>query len=139
MTPSKERRIGLTVAAGLFVIAMIWLALLERSSYTRALCQRLRGFGYSLSPSDFYTQGYGTDTSIEAVLQGELTAEEIENVRGLSKSRDFPADTEKIGTVELMLCELGGDKVMVVYLTDKVPQLAFIECVGTGEVLAIGE
>ena len=66
MSISKNtRRSGLIAAAVIFVIAMIWLALLESSSYTRALCVRLKSFGYSVSPSDFYTQGYGANTSIE--------------------------------------------------------------------------
>ena len=118
---------------------MIWLALLESSSYTRALCVRLKSFGYSVSPSDFYTQGYGANTSIEQVMQGELTAEEIAKAVSLSKESGFPADITKVGKVELMLMQLGSEKVMIVYLTDKTPQLAFIEDRASGTISALGE
>lgn len=140
MSISKNtRRSGLIAAAVIFVIAMIWLALLESSSYTRALCVRLKSFGYSVSPSDFYTQGYGANTSIEQVMQGELTAEEIAKAVSLSKECGFPADITKVGTVELMLMQLGSEKVMIVYLTDKTPQLAFIEDRASGTISALGE
>ncbi|MBQ4448340.1 MAG: hypothetical protein II897_08625 [Clostridia bacterium] len=140
MSISKNtRRSGLIAAAVIFVIAMIWLALLESSSYTRALCVRLKSFGYSVSPSDFYTQGYGANTSIEQVMQGELTAEEIAKAVSLSKESGFSADITKVGTVELMLMQLGSEKVMIVYLTDKTPQLAFIEDRASGTISALGE
>lgn len=140
MSISKNtRRSGLIAAAVIFVIAMIWLALLESSSYTRALCVRLKSFGYSVSPSDFYTQGYGANTSIEQVMQGELTAEEIAKAVSLSEESGFPADITKVGTVELMLMQLGSEKVMIVYLTDKTPQLAFIEDRASGTISALGE
>lgn len=140
MSISKNtRRSGLIAAAVIFVIAMIWLALLESSSYTRALCVRLKSFGYSVSPSDFYTQGYGANTSIEQVMQGELTAEEIAKAVSLSKESGFPADITEVGTVELMLMQLGSEKVMIVYLTDKTPQLAFIEDRASGTISALGE
>lgn len=136
--PKEKRKAGLIAAAAIFIIAMVWLALLEKSSYTRALCGRLKGFGYSVSPSDFFTQGYGANTSIAAVMQGELSQEEIAEAVSLSKENGFSADIDKVGTVELMLWRMDPDRVMIVYLLDKTPELVFIENRATGGILPIG-
>ena len=133
----RTRRSGLIAAGAILLIAVIWLILLEAHSYTRAVCRRINEYGYAVSPSDFYTQGYGTNTSIAEVFTGEMTAEELKKAAELSRECGFPADFEKIGTVEVMLWNMGRDEIMIVYLTDREPQLVFIEDLETHEIRSI--
>ena len=130
---SKSTRRTLLIFAGaIFVIAVVWLILLESRSYTRAVCTRINSFGYSLSPSDLFTQGYGADTSISAVIGKDIT----EPVRA-SKERGFDSDTEKSGLVELMLYDIDPTHVMYIWLLDREPQLVFIEDLETGGISSI--
>lgn len=125
---SKRTRISMLIAAGaILVVALAWLVLLESNSYTRAVCRRLGGFGYSVSPSDFYTQGYGSGVSI-----GEVIGKDCSEPVSLSKQAGFGADIEKKGLVELMLWNMDNDSVMYCWLLDREPQLVFIESLSTG-------
>jgi hypothetical protein len=136
--PDKRTRRTVLAAAGVILLAaIVWLILLETHSYTRAFCKRINEYGYAVSPSDFYSQGYGTNTSIAEVFTGEMTAEELENAVELSKECGFAGDTDKVGTVEVMLWNMGKDEIMIVYLTDREPQLVFIENMETHEVRSI--
>lgn len=134
MNPDKQTRRSLLIAAAaILVIAVVWLIILESGSYTRRVCKRINGFGYSVGPSDLYSKGYGQNTSIEAVIE-----EDLETVQELSKSCGFTADTDKVGSVELMLWNMDNERVMVIWLVDREPELCFIENSTTGEVMPIG-
>lgn len=139
-SPDRRTKITMLCAAGaIFAAALIWLFLLERGSYTRKLCTRINSFGYHASPSDLYMQGYGSNTSIRAVLSRELSEAEIEEAVSCSKKAGFSSDVDRTGTVELMLYNVGGSEVMIIYLTDKEPELIFLENRSEGSVSPIGE
>ena len=134
MKPDRITRRNMLIAAGvIFAAAMVWLIFIESGSYIRKVCGRINSFGYHLTPSDFFLQGYGTNTSIE-----ELFDEELLTVVTLSRDCGFSADIKKVGTVEVMLCELDEDRVLIVYLVDKEAELAFIENRTTGSTEKIG-
>ncbi|MBO4562993.1 MAG: hypothetical protein J5772_05225 [Clostridia bacterium] len=130
---ARTRRTFLIAAAMIFAVAVIWLAILESRSYTRALCTKINSFGYHAAPSDFYTRAYGGNTSINEVIGEDLT-----EVIDASKKCGFEAEVEKVGKVELMLWDMDESRVMVVYLVDRVPEIVFIENTSTGEVSPIG-
>ncbi|MBO4384598.1 MAG: hypothetical protein J5854_04180 [Clostridia bacterium] len=133
--PDKKTRATLLVIAGsLLLAAIIWLVVLESTSYTRKVCRMINEFGYHIAPNDLYTKGYGDSTSIEKLLGGGL-----DEVVSQSKACGFPADIEKVGRVELMLWNMDDEKVMVIWLTDRAPQLVFIENSSTGETWPIGD
>lgn len=137
---SKKTRISLLAAAfAVLAIAAVWAVLLESKSYTRALCGRINEFGYSVTPSDLYSQGYGRDTSIAEVMGGKLTDEEILTAVKLSEEKCFDARIDEKGSVELMLWNMDDNRVMVVYLLNREPQLVFIENISTGEISPVGE
>lgn len=129
----RTKRSLLAAAAAILIIAAVWLILLESTSYTRKLCTRINSFGYSIGPSDLYTKGYGMKTSISAVIE-----EDLAQVKEQSRACGFSADTEKIGRVELMLWDMDGENVMIIWLVDREPELAFIENRSTGETKPIG-
>ena len=128
----STRRTLLILAAAILVIAVVWLILLESNSYTRAVCTRINTFGYALSPADLYTQGYGADTCISAVI-----GKDIEEPVRVSRERGFEAETEKNGLVELMLYDIDQTHVMYIWLLDRTPQLVFTEDLTTGEITPI--
>ena len=128
----STRRTLLIFAAALLIIAVVWLIVLESNSYVRAVCTRINGFGYSLSPADLYTQGYGADTSISAVI-----GKDISEPVSASRERGFGAETEKSGLVELMLYDIDATHVMYIWLLDRQPQLVFIEDMETGGISPI--
>ena len=128
----STKRTLLIFAAAILVIAIVWLVLLESNSYTRAVCTRINGFGYALSPADLYTQGYGSDTSISAVIGKDIS----EPVR-CSRERGFDADVDSKGLVELMLYDIDSTHVMYVWLLDRAPQIVFIEDISTGDISPI--
>ena len=130
---AKTRRTMLIIAGCIFLAAMVWLIVLASTSYTARLCRRINGFGYHAGPSDFYTRGYGTNTSISEVIE-----EDLAEVMLQSRACGFPADVTKIGKVELMLWDMEDGKVMVVWLVDREPELVFIEETGTGKTYKIG-
>ncbi len=122
----------LIAAGAILVIALVWLVLLETRGYARGVCSRINGFGYSVSPADFCTQGYGSGASI-----GEVIGKDCSNIEELSRQAGFEADTETKGLVELMLYNINDDDVMYVWLLDGEPQLVFIESLKSGEVRPI--
>lgn len=130
----KTRTTLLVIAAALIIAAVVWLIVLESGSYTRKVCQRINGFGYHITPDDLYTKGYGDNTCIADVI-----GEDLSEVISQSKACGFPADVEKTGRVELLLWNRDGENVMVIWLTDREPQLVFIENRTTGETRPIGE
>ena len=129
----STRRAMLIAAAVIFAAAMIWLAVLESHSYLRDICERINEFGYRLSPADFYSQSFGSDTSIE-----KLSGRDLEEAKALSASCGFGADTSKTGKVELLLCKLDSDRVLYVYTVDHEPELVFIESISKGTLSPIG-
>ena len=131
--PKNTRRAFLIAAALIFAGAMVWLAVLESHSYTRALCTKLGEFGYRVSPSDLYSRGYGKNTSIASVAE-----EDLSKACELSRMSGFGSDIDRIGLVELMLYNVDGEKVMYIWLVDREPELVFIEDLKTGELLPIG-
>ncbi len=122
------------IAAALLAAAAIWLILLESKSYSRAVCRRINEFGYNVSPSDFYTQGYGVNTSIAEVVKEDLAV-----IIRQSRACGFSADVNKVGAVELMLCKLDDTRVLFVYLVDKEPELVFIEDTETKETFPLAD
>lgn len=134
MNLDKRRRNSLLIAAAaILLIAIVWLVILESGSYTRKVCTRINEFGYHVSPSDLYTKGYGSNTSISEVLTEDLT-----EICEQSRACGFGADTLKTGRVELMLWNIDNENVMVIWLVDKEPELVFIEKRSTGETSPIG-
>ena len=129
---AKTKRSVLLAAGVILIIAIVWLIILESTSYTRALSNRINSFGYNSSPSELNIRSYGKDLKISDVLDKDLSL-----VTELSKECGFPADTEKSGQVELALWRADSERVMVIYLVDHEPELAFIENTVTGEVLPI--
>jgi hypothetical protein len=129
----RTKRSLLIAAAAILVVAVVWLVILESGSYTRKVCQRINGFGYIVGPSDLYSKGYGRLTSIDAVLD-----EDLDVIREQSLSCGFGGDTSKIGNVELLLWNMDGENVMVIWLVDREPELVFIENRSTGETRPIG-
>lgn len=130
----KTTKRTMLIAAGvIFLIAVIWLIVLESGSYTRKVCSRINAFGYAVTPSDLYSKGYGTGTSIGAILDEDLAL-----VKEQSAKCGFSADTEKIGNVELLLWNMDNEKVLVIWLVDREPELVFIENSSTGETFPIG-
>ncbi len=121
------------VAAGIILAAaVIWLIILESNSYTRAVCKSINAFGYHCAPSDFYLKGYGADVSISELVEQDLS-EPVE----LSKKCGYEADVLSKGVVELMLWNMGEDRIMCVWLVDRQPQLVYIENTKTNELSAI--
>lgn len=135
----KTKRSLLVAALLILAVAAVWLVLLESRSYTRALCRRINEYGFSVSPSDLYTKGYGADTRIREVLSGELSEDEIENIAALSVQCGFGADLTTKGSVELVLWQIDDDNIMIAYLLDRSPQLVFIEDKSNGTVMAIND
>ena len=132
--PAETKRALLIAAAVIFAAAMIWLLILESHSYTRAVCNRLNEFGYRVSPSDLYSQGYGSNASIS-----ELIEEDISLAKELSQKAGFGADTETKGRVELLLYSVSDKEVMYIWLLDRQPQLVFIEDMENGSIRSITE
>ena len=129
---SKTKRSVLLAAGIILLIAVVWLIILESTSYTRALTNRINTFGYNVSPGELDIRPYGKDTSIAEVADRDLSL-----VTALSIDCGFSADIEKKGLVEVALWRVDSEKVMVIYLVDRSPELAFIEDTATGEVLPI--
>ena len=131
---SPKTRKNLLYASGIILlIAIVWLINLESKSYTRDLCTRINSFGYNVAPGDLNIRSYGKDISISEVMDEDLFEVEL-----LSAQCGFNADTAKKGLVELALWRVDEDRIMVIYLVDRTPELAFIENTSTGEVLPIG-
>ena len=137
MSPVTKR--SMLIAAGaILVIALVWLALLEAKSPVRRLCGRLKEFGYSVSPGDFYLQGYGTDVSIRSLFEEKgITDEEAARLVELSRRCGFEGDIESAGKVELLMWQRSEDSVLLVYTLNGEPQLAFIETMPGREALPI--
>lgn len=134
-----KRQAGLIAAAVLLIIAIVWLVLLERKSPVRALCGRINEFGYSVSPNDFYLQGYGTDVSIRELLENDgVSSEECGHLVELSRGCGFDGDIDKVGKVELLMWRPNDSSVMIAYTVDGTPELLFIEELASGEVCPIG-
>ena len=123
----------LAAAGALLLIAIVWLLILENKSYTRKVCRRIDSFGYHISPSDLYSQGYGSNTSIKDILDTDLSV-----VIEQSKKCGFSADTERVGNVELLLWNMDNERVMIIWLVDREPELVFIESRKTGVTMPIG-
>lgn len=129
----KTKRSVLIFAIFLIVLAVIWLVLLESNSYLSAVSRRINSFGYSTSPSEFYTQGYGDNTNIAALMSSEP-----EQTVQLSKQAGFEADVQTTGFVELLLWNVDNDNVMYIWLLNHEPQIVFIEDIETGQLKSIG-
>lgn len=129
----KTKRTLLVIACAILLAAVIWLIILESTSYTRKVCGMINRFGYHVTPDDLYLKGFGDNTSIDELLDEDLSA-----VTAQSLESGFPAETGRIGRVELMLWNMDGENVMVIWLTDRIPQLVFIENRSTGETKSIG-
>lgn len=130
----KTKRSMLITAGALLLVAVIWLILLESNSYVRNVCGRINKFGYHVSPASFYMQVYGSNTSLD-----ELIDEDIDLLCSLSSTAGFGADVSKKGLVELMLWNMDDQNIMYVWLVDREPELVFIENCITHEVQPIGE
>ena len=92
MKDAKARAM-LIAALAILVIALVWLIILEAKSPVRALCTRLKDYGYNIAPGDLYLQGYGSDTSIRGLLSGDgISDEEIETLVSVSRQKGFDAD-----------------------------------------------
>ncbi len=133
MNDSRSKRNMLIAAGVLLAVAVIWLVVLELTSSVRDVCDSINRFGYSVTPNDFYSQGYGTDTSID-----ELLDEDISTVVEQSRECGFPADTERIGKVELLLWNMDDERVMFVYTVDGEAELVFIQEIDTQNTYPIG-
>lgn len=133
---SKRTTRSLLIAAGVILLAaLIWLVLLENGSSVRAVCERINEHGYRLSPADLYLRGYGSGTSIRALLENEgVGEEELQNLITLSQSRGFGGDIDKSGKVELLMWNENSERVMLIYTVDGDAELVFMEQVRTGEV-----
>ena len=130
---TKTKRSLIIVALILIAAAVVWIIVLENGSYTRDLCKKINSYGYNVSPSDLYSKAYGSNTSISKVLDEDLSV-----VSEQSMQCGFPADINRVGTVEMMLWRMNDGKVMVIYLLDHMPELVFIEDPETGETRPIG-
>lgn len=133
VSPSTRRFLAF-LAGALFLIAVVWLILLESNSYVRRACTRINEFGYASSPDDFFTQGYGSGKSIAEVIGTDCS-----EPAALSRECGFDADTDTRGLVELMLWNIDSDSVMYVWLLDREPQLVFTESISTGLLRPISE
>ena len=134
MKPDPIARRTMLIAAGIiFLAAAVWLIILESGSYTRKICSRINEYGYAVTPSQLFAKGYGSSVSISELLDEDLT-----EAAAYSRECGFSADVEKQGTVELLLWKMDDDRVMVIWLVDKVPELVFIESSSTGEISPIG-
>lgn len=129
---SRTKRILLTAAAAILISAVVWLIVLESTSYTRRLCKVINTHGYHVSPSDLYPKSYGNGRSISDMIE-----EDPALIVEYSKACGFPAEIEKTGEVELMLWKMDEERVMVIWLVDNEPELVFIENTKTGAVSPI--
>lgn len=137
MSASTKRAL-LIIAAVLLAAAAAWRVILEVKSPLREICARVNSFGYSVSPGDFTLERYGSSQTIESLFIGRLTDDEIGAMAEASRACGFPADLEKVGSIELLLMDMGGGSVMLIYTLDGAPELAFIEDVSSGGVRPIG-
>ncbi len=129
---SATKRALLITAAVILVLAAVWRVIIDVRSPLRSVCESVNRFGYSVSPDDFFLQGYGDNTCIRDILAGELTDEETEHIVSLSQECGFGGDIEKTGRIELLLWQMDEDRVMIIYTADGIPELVFIETVSTG-------
>ena len=109
------------------------------NSPLRGVCARVNEYGYRVSPDDLVLEGYSEETSLGSLFGGgEYTAEEIEAIAEASRGCGFGADLDKSGAVELLLWDIDGSRVMLIYTVDGSPELVFIEDKATGSVSPIG-
>ena len=136
---ASSRKTLLAAALVILAGAIIWRIFIEVNSPARSICAAVNEHGYSLSPDDFTLEGYGLDTSLEALLgENESLAANMEKIVACSRGCGFDADIELVGKVELLTHAIDSDSVMLIYAVDGKPELVFIEKLSTGEVLPIG-
>ena len=135
----SRKKLALLIAAGaLLVIALVWLMVLDNRSPVRAVCSRLGEYGYRIAPGDLYLQGCSSNASIREVLSGKADGDELARLTELSRGCGFSGNVDKVGRVQLLMWQKDSDSVLMIYMTDDVPELAFIERISTGETEPIG-
>lgn len=134
MIDMRKKRSLLIAAGALLIIGIVWLIIIECTSTIRVVCGQVNKFGYSLCPDDFDLRGYGNSTSIAALLEGE----DLSTVCEQSASCGFPSDVNRVGRVELMLCQLDDTQIMMIYTVDGEAELVFIQDTETGLTGSIG-
>lgn len=121
----RDKQRNLLLLAGVCVLALalaLWGGLAGRHPYA-SVAELLRGRGYTVEAEQLYTVGSFADQSISAVLSGV----NLEEAVAASLEGGFPSRVEEAGDVTLLLCALGNQDVITIFLLDGKPELCFVQ------------
>lgn len=121
----RDKQRNILLLAGVCVLALalaLWGGLAARHPYAPVV-ELLRERGYTLEPDQLYTVGSFTDQSISAVLSGV----NLEEAVAASLEGGFSSRVDVNGDVTLLLCALGNQDVITLFLLDGKPELCFVQ------------
>ncbi len=123
----------LIAALVLLVLAIALRMLIGGASLADEVASELKKHGCSIASDALYQQSYSRQSSIAELMEGVSLDEAIE----ASLSAGFPSNTEREGELYLLLAQLDDERVLTVFIIDEQIELAFIQKVGSDEVLPI--
>ena len=124
----KTRLTLLCVAAGLLLLAVLWLVFRSPSSSLNIVANKINAYGYSFLPDDLLIAYDNANTSIADVLEGV----DLEEAAQASREAGFPSDVNRIGGVTLMLAEDPDGDIITIYLVDGEIELCFAQTADGG-------
>lgn len=131
---AKQRNLLLIASALVLVIALVfWQGFAQEHPY-KPLAAMLREKGYTLEPDQLYNAGSFENQSIAATLAGVNLDEAV----SASLEGGFPSRVDKAGEITLLLCALGNQDVITLFLLDGEPELCFVQPLLGGSLKAIG-
>ena len=124
----KTRLTLLGIAAGLLLLAVLWLVFRSSASSLNAVAKQINSYGYGFIADDLVIAYDNADTSIADVLDGI----DLEDAVQASREAGFPSDVQRTGGVTLMLAEDDFGGVVTIYLVDGEIELCFVQTTDGG-------
>ncbi|NCB31326.1 MAG: hypothetical protein EOM66_07960 [Clostridia bacterium] len=120
---AKQRIILLIASACVLALAFVLWNGLSGQHPNEPLAAMLRTRGYTVEAEQLYNAGSFEGQSIGQALSGV----NLEDAVAASMAGGFPSDVNKTGNVTLLLCALGNQDVITLFVLDGEAELCFIQ------------
>lgn len=130
----KQRNILLIASALVLILALALWGGLSRQHPYEPFAALLREKGYTVQADQLYTAGSFEDQSIAGVLVGVNLDEAV----AASLAGGFPSRVDRQGDITLLLCALGNQDVITLFLVDDEAELCFVQSILRGTLKPLG-
>ena len=132
---AKQRNILIAASILMLVLALVLWRGFEGKHPYEPLADMLRDRGYTVDAEQLYSVGNFEDQSISEVLSGV----DLDEAVTASQEGGFPSRVDRAGDISLILCALGNQDVITIFLLDGEAELCFVQPLLGGRLKAVGE